>query len=330
MAETSGAVLVTGGAGYIGSVVAERLLARGERVVVLDNLSRGYRDSVPEGAAFVQADLWDREALRALFRQHRVRAVMHFAAFALVGESMQDPGLYYRNNVVGSLVLIEEARAAGVERFILSSTAAVYGDRNASPIPETASRNPINPYGHTKLVVEQTLEWLHRAHGWPWFALRYFNACGATATRGERHEPETHLIPCVLRAATGEQPHVEVLGDDYPTPDGTCVRDFIHVEDLADAHILTLGADPAASGPYNAATGRGYSVREVIEAARRVTGRPIAMRVAPRRPGDPPELVADPAKLQRTFGWRARHDLEAVLRSAWEFQLRQTGALTAG
>jgi UDP-glucose 4-epimerase len=323
MSRSFDGVLVTGGAGYIGSVVAERLLERGEGVVVLDNLSRGHRDAIPEGATFLEGDTSDRALLKDLFSRHRVRAVMHFAALALVGESMEQPELYYRNNVMGSLTLVEEAFAAGVERFIFSSTCAVYGDQNPCPLTEASLRRPINPYGQTKLVVEQALEWYHRCRGWTYFALRYFNACGATASRGERHYPETHLIPRIFMAATGEDPEFCILGDDYPTPDGTCIRDYIHVEDLADAHILTLDAPPAAAGAYNAATGRGHSVREVLEAARRITGREIPVRVAPRRPGDPPELVADPSKIQRVLGWRARHDLDSVLRSAWAFQMRR-------
>jgi len=323
MADPSSSVLVTGGAGYIGSITAERLLGGGERVVVLDNLSRGHQDAVPGGAVLVQGDISDRDLLRGLFRDHRVRAVMHFAAYALVGESMQQPELYYRNNVIASLILIEEAFAARVDRFVFSSTCAVYGDQNASPLTETSCRRPINPYGQTKLAIEHALEWYYRCHGWTYFALRYFNACGATETRGERHDPETHLIPRVLMAATGEDDAISVLGDDYPTPDGTCIRDYIHVEDLADAHILTLDAPPATCGAYNAATGRGYSVREVIDAARRITGRPIPVQAAPRRPGDPSELIADPSKIQRVFGWRPRHDLDSVLRTAWAFKMRQ-------
>ncbi|MBI3665600.1 MAG: UDP-glucose 4-epimerase GalE [Acidobacteria bacterium] len=316
-------ILVTGGAGYIGSVAVERLLRRGERVVVLDNLSRGYADAVPAGAVFIQGDIADRDLLRTLFREHAIQAVVHFAALALVGESVAAPELYYRNNVIGSLTLIEEARAAGLERFVFSSTCAVYGDRNPVPLTEMAATGPINPYGETKLAVERALEWLRRAHGFTYFALRYFNVCGATAERGERHEPETHLIPHVLMAAAGESDAVPVLGDDYPTPDGTCIRDYIHVEDLAEAHILALDAPPEASGPYNVATGRGYSVREVIGAARRITGRPIREKICPRRPGDPPHLVADPKKIQETLGWRPQHDLDSVLRSAWAFKLRQ-------
>jgi UDP-glucose 4-epimerase len=304
-------------------VAVERLLDAGERVVVLDNLSRGYRDAVPPAAQFVQGDTADRDLLRSLFQEHAVSAVMHFAAFALVGESAEKPELYYRNNVIGTLSLMEEAKTAGVERFILSSTCAVYGDRNPLPLVETMPRAPINSYGETKFVIERALEWMYTAHRWTYFALRYFNACGATADRGERHDPETHLIPHILRAAAGEVESVSVLGDDYPTPDGTCIRDYIHVEDLADAHIEALRASPEKAGAYNVATGRGYSVREVIRAAERVTGRTIKENVRPRRPGDPPELVANASKIEKAFGWRARHDLDSVLRSAWAFKMKQ-------
>ncbi len=323
MRETSAAILVTGGAGYIGSVAAERLLERGHHVIVLDNLFRGYLDAVPPGARFIEGDVTERKLLRSLFRDQPVSAVMHFAALALVGESVEHPELYYRNNVIGSLTLIEEAHAAGVERFVLSSTCSIYGDRNPMPLRETMPAAPINPYAETKLAVERALEWMRRASGWTYFSLRYFNACGASATRGERHDPETHLIPIVLAAAAGETDSVPVLGNDYPTRDGTCIRDYIHVEDLADAHIATLTAPPEASGFYNVATGKGHSVREVIEATRRITGRPIREVVRPRRSGDPPELVADASKMQQTFGWRARHDLDSVIQSAWAFKRRQ-------
>ena len=316
-------ILVTGGAGYIGSIVAERLLARGDEVLVYDNLSRGYGDAVPGQAIFVQGDIGDREALRQVFQRHPIESVMHFAAFALVGESSQDTGLYYDNNVAKALVLLEEIQSAGVRRFIFSSTCAVFGEPAAMPINESAPMNPVNPYGETKLALERALRWRRQAHGLAYFCLRYFNACGATRERGERHDPETHLIPLVLQAAAGERAGIQVLGEDYPTPDGTCIRDYIHVEDLAEAHIRALDAPEELSGGFNIGTGRGHSVREVIETARRVTGRPIQETAAPRREGDPPELVADPRKIQEQLGWRAEHDLESAIRSAWDFKRRR-------
>lgn len=314
-------IIVTGGAGYIGAITAQKLLDRGEDVLVYDNLSRGHRDAVPGAATFVEGDIGDREQLQAVFREYRVRGIMHFAAFALVNESMSDSGLYFRNNLAAPLVLLDEAHAAGVERFVFSSTCAVFGDRNPSPIAETAPKHPINPYGESKLAFERALHWHHEIHGMGYFALRYFNACGATPERGERHDPETHLIPLVLEAAAGERDAIQVFGDDYPTPDGTCVRDYIHVEDLADAHIAALEAKKELSGCYNLGTGRGHSVREVIDTARRVTGREIPEVASPRRAGDPPELVADPTLIQSKLGWRPRHDLESAIRSAWQFKL---------
>ena len=316
-------ILVTGGAGYIGSIVAERLLARGDEVLVYDNLSRGYGDAVPGQAIFVQGDIGDREALRQAFERHPIESVMHFAAFALVRESRQDPGLYYDNNVAKALVLLEEIQSAGVRRFIFSSTCAVFGEPAAMPINESAPMNPVNPYGETKLALERALRWRRQAHGLAYFCLRYFNACGATRERGERHDPETHLIPLVLQAAAGERAGIQVLGEDYPTPDGTCIRDYIHVEDLAEAHIRALDAPEELSGGFNVGTGRGHSVREVIETARRVTGRPIQEIPAHRREGDPPELVADPRKIQEQLGWRAEHDLESAIRGAWDFKRRR-------
>jgi UDP-glucose 4-epimerase len=315
-------ILVTGGAGYIGSVAAERLLERGYEVCVYDSLFRGYRDAVPGGAVFVEADLADRERLRQVFREYPIQAVMHFAALAEVTESMRDAAGYFRNNVGVSLALLEEALAAGVGRFVFSSTCALFGDLNPSPIAEDAPPNPISPYGESKWLVERMLGWYRQVHGLPYFALRYFNACGATATRGERHNPETHLIPLILQVAAAEREAINVYGADYPTPDGTCVRDYIHVLDLADAHIATLEAPEKLSGCYNAGTGRGNSVREVIDTVRRVTGREIRESAAPRRPGDAAELVADPTRIQTKLGWRARFSLEDAVRSAWEFRLR--------
>jgi len=318
-------ILVTGGAGYIGGVVAEHLLRRGEPVCVYDNLSRGYRDAVPAGADFVEAGLSDREALKRVFDEKPIRAVMHFAAYALVGESMRDPNLYFRNNFVNALNLLEATVAAGVERFVFSSTCAVFGDRVKSPISEDLPKAPINPYGESKLAFEKALAWNGAVHGLSYFALRYFNACGATAERGERHEPETHLIPLVLRAAAGESDGIRVLGEDYPTPDGTCIRDYIHVDDLAEAHLAALDAPAEKAGFYNVGVGRGSSVHEVIDTAARVTGKEIPTVSAPRRTGDPPELVADPSKIERELGWKASRSLEDSITSAWAFFEKQRG-----
>ncbi|MEX2299366.1 MAG: UDP-glucose 4-epimerase GalE [Bryobacterales bacterium] len=321
-------ILVTGGAGYIGSIAAERLLERGFEVCVYDSLFRGYRDAVPDRAAFVEGDLADREKLRRVFREHSIDAVMHFAALAEVSESMRDASGYFRNNVGAALVLIEEAHAAGVKRFVFSSTCALFGDQAPSPIAESAPANPISPYGESKWLVERMLAWYRQVHGLTYFCLRYFNACGATATRGERHDPETHLIPLVLQAAAGERDAIKVYGSDYPTPDGTCVRDYIHVLDLADAHIATLDAPDELSGCYNAGTGRGNSVREVIDTVRRVTGREVREVAADRRPGDAPELVADPALIRAKLGWQAKYSLEDAVRSAWEFRTKVQPSLS--
>ena len=319
--------LVTGGAGYIGSVVAEKVLDLGSEVVVYDNLSRGYRDAVPEKAVFVEAELADRNRLRQVFEDYPITGVLHFAALALVGESMEQAARYFHNNLGCALVLLEETQRAGVDRFVFSSSCAVFGDKNPPPINEAANKAPINPYGESKLAVEKALAWYRHSHGLNYFALRYFNACGATELRGERHEPETHLIPLVFRAAAGESEGIRVMGTDYPTPDGTCVRDYIHVEDLASAHILALRAAPDLSGCYNLGTGKGDSVREVIDTARRVTGRDIPEIVALRRPGDPPELVADPHLAEETLGWRAERDLESAIVTAWEFKRKYTPGL---
>ena len=314
-------ILVTGGAGYIGSVVSERLVGQGREVCVYDNLSQGHREAIPAGAVFEQQEIGDREALRKVLRYYPIKAVMHFAAHALVGESMQDPGKYFRNNLIDSIVLLEEIHAAGVGRFVFSSSCAIFGNRNPSPIPEEAPTDPINPYGESKLAFEKVLGWYHQIHVLAYFCLRYFNACGATETRGERHDPETHLIPLVLNAAGGNE-GVRVFGSDYATPDGTCVRDYVHVIDLADAHILALEAAPALSGCYNVGTGRGTSVREVIDLASRVTGKPIREIPVERRAGDPAELVADATKIQQKLGWRPIHDIESAIRSAWQFRAR--------
>jgi UDP-glucose 4-epimerase len=322
-------ILVTGGAGYIGSVAAERLIERGFEVCVYDSLFRGYRDAVPDAAVFVEGDLAEREKLSRTFREYPIDAVMHFAALAEVTESMRDAAGYFRNNLGGALVLLEEAQAAGVKRFIFSSTCALFGDQVPSPIPEDAPANPISPYGESKWLVERTLAWYRQVHGLTYFCLRYFNACGATAERGERHNPETHLIPLVLQVAAGEREAIKVYGSDYPTPDGTCVRDYIHVLDLADAHIAALEAPGELSGCYNAGTGRGNSVREVIDTVRRVTGRDVREVAAERRPGDAAELVADPTRIRSKLGWQAKLALEDAVRSAWEFRTNVQPSLSS-
>jgi UDP-glucose 4-epimerase len=317
-------ILVTGGAGYIGSVCTERLLEEGHEVCVFDNLSRGHREAIPAGAEFVGGDLEDRDAVARLFADRPIEAVMHFAAYALVGESMRHPNLYFRKNFVNALNLIEATVDAGVDRFVFSSTCAVFGDQAQPPISEDEPKAPVNPYGESKLAVERALEWSRKIHGLNYFALRYFNACGATEERGERHEPETHLIPLVLRAAAGLSDGIHILGDDYPTPDGTCIRDYVHVLDLADAHILALTAPAEKSGCYNVGIGRGDSVREVIDAVKQITGKNFPVIVDPRRAGDPPELVAASDKIRRELGWQPKHDIHSSVRSAWDFFQKQS------
>jgi UDP-glucose-4-epimerase GalE len=313
-------VLVTGGAGYIGSHTVRLLLARGHDVTVLDNLTYGHRAAVPADRLVV-GDLADPAALdRALTG---AEAVVHFAAFAYVGESVTNPAKYYSNNLVASLALLDACRRHGVRRFVFSSTCATYGVPSAVPITEDEKQLPINPYGNTKLAVERALADYAGAYPLGYCALRYFNAAGASpdGTIGEDHDPETHLIPLVIAAATGRRPHVEVFGTDYPTPDGTCVRDYIHVDDLAEAHILALDRlGPGVQLRYNVGTGRGYSVREVIRAVEEVTGLKVPVREGPRRPGDPPELVADASKIRRELGWGPKYtDLRSVVQTAWNW-----------
>jgi len=312
-------ILVTGGAGYIGSITTERLLERGHRVVVLDNLSTGHRDAVPDGAAFVEADVADPDRVGAAIRDHGVEAALHFAAVSLVGESMERPLAYFRNNTAGSLALLEALLAHDVRRFVLSSTAALFGTPEAVPIPEDAPVRPESVYGESKALVERMLHWLQRTAGLGYTALRYFNAAGASDRLGEDHRPESHLIPLVLQVAAGHRDHIAVFGDDYPTPDGTAVRDYVHVLDLAEAHVLAVEAlAPGEAHAYNLGNGQGFSVREVIETCRRVTGLPIGERLAPRRAGDPPVLVADSRRIRDELGWRPAHaGLEAMVASAW-------------
>lgn len=313
-------ILVTGGAGYIGSHASKALARAGYLPVVFDNLSRGHREAVRWGP-FVKGDLADRSCLRAALAEHRVVAVMHFAAFAEVGQSVANPALYYRNNLVGTLSLLDAMREAGVSEIVFSSTCAIYGTPEAVPIGESAPHRPVNPYGETKLAIERALHWYDDAYGIRSVSLRYFNAAGADlgGELGEAHEPETHLIPLVLKAALGQKPHIEVYGTDYPTPDGTAIRDYVHVDDLATAHLRALehlraeGASIAA----NLGTGHGHSVREVIAAVERIGGRPVPTRAAARRPGDPPALVADPGLAAELLGWRPKYsDLETIIGTA--------------
>lgn len=313
-------VLVTGGAGYIGSVVVEELLAAGHDVVAYDDLSTGHRDAVTPPARLVEGGLDDPVALGAALRG--VDAVIHMAARALVGESVTHPADYYRVNVVGGWSLLETMRAAGVRLLVFSSSAAVYGAADTQLIDETDPVQPTNPYGETKLAFERMLAWYEAAYGMRATSLRYFNVAGATGRCGERHAHETHLIPLVLRAALGAADAVTVFGDDYATPDGTCVRDYVHVSDIARAHVLALGA-LAAGGPsatYNLGRENGTSVREIIDVARRITARDIPVRVAPRRPGDPPRLVARADRIHRELAWRPlRPSIEEIVESAWRF-----------
>jgi UDP-glucose 4-epimerase len=315
-------ILVTGGAGYIGSVVAETLLWQGYDVTVLDNLSHGDRAAVPEGAAFVAGDIGDRTALDGVFQNRKFDAVMHFAAWIEAGESMQAPERYFRNNSSNALTLLETILSHKVPRFVFSSTAALYGTPERTPIEETDVLLPVNAYGESKLLVEKMLAWFHRIHGLRYASLRYFNAAGAMGGRGENHHPETHLIPLTLEVALGKRDQIAIYGTDYPTPDGTCVRDYVHVADLASAHLLALEAlKKKAPLIYNLGNGRGFSVREVIESARKVTGHTIPARESSRRPGDPPVLVASSKKIRGELGWTPKHaELDDIVRSAWEWR----------
>ncbi|RME92106.1 MAG: UDP-glucose 4-epimerase GalE [Verrucomicrobia bacterium] len=314
-------VFVTGGAGYIGSICVEELLNAGHEVTVFDNLSEGHRSAVDGRARFIEGHLADREGVARAVRESGAEAVMHFAANALVGESMEKPEKYFRNNVADGLNLIDAAREAGVKKFVFSSTCATYGPPNRVPITEDEPQKPINPYGESKLMFERILGWYHRVHGLEYVALRYFNAAGASERFGEHHRIETHLIPNVLAVALGRKPHVEIYGTDYPTPDGTCIRDYIHVIDLAQAHILALA--PGKCGAFNLGNGNGYSVREVIRACEEVTGKSLPAVERPRRPGDPPRLVADASKARRELGWEPRlTSLRDIVASAWEWHRR--------
>ena len=324
----SQAVLVTGGAGYIGSHACKALAGAGFQPVVFDNLSRGHREAVRWGP-LVEGDLADRQRLCAALIEHKVEAVMHFAAYAYVGESVTDPALYYRNNLGGTLSLLEAMREAGIGEIVFSSTCATYGIPDRVPIREDAPQRPVNPYGETKLAIERALHWYAAAYGLRSVSLRYFNAAGADPEGeiGEHHEPETHLVPLVLQAALGQRPHIEIYGTDYPTPDGTAIRDYVHVCDLAIAHLRALERlrGGGGSAAVNLGTGQGHSVREVIAAAELASGRKVPARAAPRRPGDPPALVADPSLAGEILGWHPQHsDLDTIIRTSLAWHTRHS------
>ncbi len=329
-------ILVTGGAGYIGGTVAEALLASGHEVVIYDNLSHGHRCMLPSGAAFVEGELSDKPLLESTLRE-KFDGVMHFAALIEAGESMQKPEQYFRNNSATTLALLESMLATGVRRLVFSSTAALYGEPESTPIPENAPLRPTNAYGESKLLVEQMLPWFHRIHGFSYASLRYFNVAGAVPGRGEAHEPESHLIPLILDVALGRRSSIKIYGQDYPTPDGTAVRDYIHVHDLARAHELAFNALVKNPEPcqliYNIGNGTGFSVREIIEAVRRVTGHPIPVVEELRRPGDPAVLIAGSEKITAELGWRPEHTgIDSIVQSAWDWhqqRYQRTGSPTA-
>ncbi len=314
-------ILVTGGAGYIGSVVTEELINTGHEAVVYDNLVYGHRAAVSPEAKFVEGDLLDSETLIRTLNENSIEAVMHMAAYALVGESVTHPAKYYQNNLVAGLSLLDAMRACEVKRLVFSSTCATYGEPDELPITENAGNHPTNPYGESKLAFERALPWYERAYGLHYVSLRYFNAAGASQRCGEWHNPETHLIPLVLQVAAGIRPEVSIFGDDYPTRDGTCARDYIHIVDLARAHLLAVDILDERSAVYNLGCGgEGYTVREVIETARAVTGREIKTRLAPRRPGDPARLVGSAEKIKRELGWQPKfQDLQVIIQSAWDW-----------
>jgi UDP-glucose 4-epimerase len=316
-------LLVTGGAGYVGSHCVHALLERGHQVVVYDNLYQGHRASVPKAAKLIVGDLADKAALRAAFAGHGFSGILHFASNALVGESMTKPGLYLGDNVQNAVNVLDAAAEHGVKRFVLSSTCALFGEPERVPIDEDVRIAPGSAYGESKYLIERILPWYEKIHGLRFACLRYFNAAGAhpTAGIGEDHDPETHLIPIALDCALGKRPHMQIFGEDYPTPDGTCIRDYIHVCDLADAHLRVLGAIAERSRYYNVGIGKGYSVKEVLDAVKKVTGVDFPVKVGPRRPGDPPQLVANSARIQSELGWKPRFPgIEEIVSTAWAWR----------
>ena len=315
-------VLVTGGAGYVGSVCCSRLLERGHEVTVVDDLSTGHAEAVPGGAVLHRLDIGKRGDLARVLDGHGFDAVFHFAAKALIPESVSNPGMFFDSNVASGIALLETVRAAGIKRFVFSSSAAVYGNPSSTPIDEAHPKNPVNSYGETKLALERALYWYASAYNWTVVAFRYFNACGATPILGEAHDPETHIIPLLLQTATGERPFFEIYGHDYPTPDGTCLRDYVHVVDIAEAHMLALElpAGPAFHA-YNIGTGTSHSVRQICSVVEEEIGKKLALKDAPRRPGDPAVLCASPRKLGLELGWQPRSsDLRTIIRSAWDWK----------
>lgn len=316
-------ILVTGGAGYIGSIAVEKLIEAGDEVVVFDNLYQGHRQAVHPDAVFVQGDLADRTAVDAVMRAHKPDGIMHFASYTLVGESVQRPFMYLRDNIVNGSNLLESAIEHSVRRFILSSTANLFDDPERMPIDENERIVPGSPYGESKFMMERLLYWMDRLYGMRYACLRYFNACGATEERGEDHDPETHLIPLVLQVALGQRDKIVIFGDDYNTPDGTCVRDYIHVADLADAHIRAMRALDQGSRKYNLGNSRGFSVKQVIETAREVTGHPIPAVIGPRRAGDPDILIASSETINHDLGWQPQYrDLRAIIETAWAWHVK--------
>lgn len=313
-------ILVTGGAGYIGGTVTRLLLAAGHTVTIYDNLCHSRPEAVPSGAQFVQGDLADRPLIEATLKANRFDGVMHFAALIEAGESMKVPEIYFRSNTMATLTLLEAMLATGHNRLVFSSTAACYGEPESTPITEEARLLPTNAYGESKLMVEQMLTWFNRIHGFRYASLRYFNVAGAIEGYGEAHEPESHLIPLILDVAMGRRASIKVFGQDYPTKDGTCIRDYIHVSDLAEAHFLALaGLDRSSRLIYNLGSGQGFTVREVIDSARRVTGRPITVEECERRPGDPAVLVASSDKIKAELGWKPSYpELDQIIASAWQ------------
>ncbi|MFN8467711.1 MAG: UDP-glucose 4-epimerase GalE [Caldilineaceae bacterium] len=315
-------VLVTGGAGYIGSIAVEQLIKAGEEVVVFDNLYQGHQQAVHPKAVFVEGDLADRAAVDAVMAQHKPDAIMHFASHTLVGESMEKPFLYIGDNIVNGLNLLQSAVEHGVLKFILSSTANLFDKPERMPIDEAERIIPGSPYGESKNILERMLYWLDRTKGMRYACLRYFNAAGASEERGEHHNPESHIIPLVLQVALGQREQFSIFGDDYPTPDGTCIRDYIHVIDLAQAHILALRALDGGSRTYNLGNGRGFSIQELINVAREITGHPIPTKFVARRPGDPAILIASSEKIRRELGWQPQYpELRAILESAWKWHV---------